>query len=137
EFYTALKSQSTELPASSTTLILDTCNAEAFIENFDNLPFVYDAESITITSNTASESSPPFDQLIAVAASRTNEKAGTFDNCGALTFFLTDYLRLNPDASAEDVLRDLDAKCQGQPDESKRQHPQIRARYALTGPLRL
>ncbi|KIO27293.1 hypothetical protein M407DRAFT_192954 [Tulasnella calospora MUT 4182] len=63
--------------------------------------------------------------------------AGTFGNCGALSFFLTGYLQRNPNASAAEVVRYLDAKCQGQPDQSKRQHPQIRARYALNGPLRL
>ncbi|KAG9036373.1 hypothetical protein FS837_001698 [Tulasnella sp. UAMH 9824] len=96
---------------------------------------------------------------IVVTASRLHEKALSFGGRGALTFFMTKYLRSrspqirvvwqrsahgliddlveHPNSSAIDLVRCLDAQFATQPKKELRQHPGMRSRYDLNGPFRL
>lgn len=137
EFYRSLHNTSADVGGSIITLILDTCKAEGFIQGFGDLAFIYNAGFVETIPTAPVRSTPPLGQLVVVTAARANELAWTVNDSGILTYFLTQCLRNNPNALANDVVKYLGEKCRGQPDETKLQRPRVWSRHRLTGPFRL
>ncbi|KAG8902631.1 hypothetical protein FRC00_000003 [Tulasnella sp. 408] len=107
------------------------------VEGFGDFSFIYNSDSVEIIPTTPARPTPPLGQLIVITAARPDELAWTVNDSGILTYFLTQCLRENPKALANDVVEYLGDKCRGQPDETKLQRPRIWSRHLLTGPLRL
>ncbi|KIO16908.1 hypothetical protein M407DRAFT_33439 [Tulasnella calospora MUT 4182] len=129
--------------ASTITVVLDTCGAAGFTEDFPRLCYIYDPEGISMLVSFTSDTRTmvAFDMAernqIVVTASRVHEKAVSFRGCGALTFFLAKYLQEHPNDSAISFVKHLDDEFATQPKADWRQHPQIQSRYRLNGPFRL
>ncbi|KAG8955984.1 hypothetical protein FRC04_006433 [Tulasnella sp. 424] len=116
---------------------LQTCSAAGLTADFPNLPYKYDPEHIPTVEPPPTLHTKPLNQLIVVTSSQLHESAVTINGCGALTFFMIEYLQKCPNASAIDLIQHLDAQCATQPNHRLRQHPQIQSRYPLNGPFRL
>lgn len=137
EFYISLQNMSKNARASTITVVLDTCKAEAFIGDFDHLSVICDHELEELDPDEQILSPPVLDQLVVATAARADEIAWTVNDFGVLTYFLLKCLKEDPEASATQVAKYLSAKCMERPDKEKRQRPRIWSRYPLVGPFRL
>lgn len=130
----SLRDKSKKVKASTITLVLDTCHAEGFL---GDLPVTYAAHEVTQAPEAPPGRKRPHSQLVAVAATRIGERAGTIvdrglaSEKGALTLLLTQYLQRYPSSSATTVVKHLYDVCH------TRQRPLIRSLYPLKGPLAL
>ncbi|KAG8972713.1 hypothetical protein FRC05_009634, partial [Tulasnella sp. 425] len=128
EFIEALGDGADKRYGTTLTISFDMCNASAFLAGVVQMPCQYRGEGI---QEPAIQTTRDTNQLIVISASQPGQVAGTFSNCGAMTFFLTQALMNG--GSAADVIKHVHDMCQGQPKKHLLQTPQITSRYQLTG----
>ncbi|KAG8953807.1 hypothetical protein FRC04_001437 [Tulasnella sp. 424] len=133
EFIESLGDGTDKRCGTTLTLSLDMCNASAFLAGIVDMPYQYRGEGVQEPVPTTRSTN----QLVVISASQRGQLAGTFSDCGAMTYFLTTALisevHRRQGLSAADVIRYIHDRCQSQPDERLLQTPQITSRYQLTG----
>ncbi|KAG8953806.1 hypothetical protein FRC04_001436 [Tulasnella sp. 424] len=141
EFIDALGDGTDERCGTTLTVSLDMCNATAFLAGVVGMTYQYrnpdfgesnespSGEGVTTTRST--------NQLVVISASQPGQPAGTCNDYGAMTYFLSTALISEAHRveglSAADVIRFIHGKCEARKEEHLRQTPQITARYPLTG----
>lgn len=132
------------------TVALDTCNSGGLAGAARNIRYLYNGEPRTSRASSpeapagaasAGQRSPK--QLVIISAAREGELARTVHpgmaarEHGSLTWYLIDWLKKHPYATAQNVAERLHYRCFVKAPEGKKQHPEISARYSLTDSFEL
>ncbi|KAG9047767.1 hypothetical protein FS837_001558 [Tulasnella sp. UAMH 9824] len=129
------------------TVALDACHSSGLADAAGSLPHVYGGSSKQGPAETpediASAQQRSSKQLVIITAARKGElaktvrpEAGTRE-FGALTWYTLHWLNKYPYATAENLGQRLHHTCADGAEEGMKQHPEIRARYSLTGSFEL
>ncbi|KAG9048400.1 hypothetical protein FS837_012973 [Tulasnella sp. UAMH 9824] len=123
------------------TLLLDMCNAGAFLRDVVNLSCL---NTTTPDATTEIEQTRSRKQLVLISSSQAGQVAGTLQNpagykgvFGAGTSLIMGYLSAHPSASPTELVGYLNTVCSKRPEVHLRQSPSIASRYPIEGALRL